>query len=114
MLIIAILLAAAPVPAITAELRAEAPYLACAAQEADGAAASAATIQTIQANAQTKCETWLEQNVENSLVAVGASKARDADWARERLRTGLRTAFLTVIERRVTAQRQAVAGAPTR
>jgi hypothetical protein len=113
MIVIALLLAAAQ-PAITAELRAEAPYLACAADEADGAAASTATIQTIEANARTKCETWLEQNVENSLVAIGASKARDADIARERLRAGLRTALLKVIEGRVTAQRQAVAGAPGR
>ena len=114
MIVIAMMLAAAPLPAVTAELRAEAPYLACAAEEADGAASSTATIPAIQATAQAKCETFLERNVETSLIAIGASKARDADSAREGLRTGLRKALLTVIERRVSARRQDAAAAPAR
>jgi hypothetical protein len=114
LILVAMMLAAATVPAVTPELRAEAPYLACAAEEADGAAASTATVQAVQASARTKCETYLEQNVENSLVAIGASQARDADMAREQLRAGLRTALLRVIEGRVTARRQESAGAPRR
>lgn len=93
-------------PAVIAELRADAPYLACAADEADRSFASAATIAAIQASAEARCEALLEQNVETSLVTIGAAGSRDADNARAQIRAGLRQSLLVLVERRVAAQRQ--------
>ena len=59
-----------PATASAADPRAQSPYLACGADEADRSFESKRPIATLQERAAKKCEPLLEANVAKSLAAI--------------------------------------------
>ena len=104
-----------PAAALAADPRAQSPYLACGADEADRSYKSSKPIATLQERAAKKCEPMLEANVNNSLAAMvtgpspsgveytQAEKLALKDMLREKLRHDLST----IVENRVTFHRAA-------
>jgi hypothetical protein len=106
---------AALMPAMTAaqDPRAQSPYLACGADEADRSVKSKRSIARIQERAAGKCEPLLEANVANSLAAIvsqpspsGGEYAQAEKLAlKDMLREKLREDLTVIVENRVTFQR---------
>src|SRR5688500_105625 len=101
--LVALLAMCVPAGALAQDPRAQSPYLACGADEADRSFKSSKPIATLQERAAKKCEPLLEANVANSLAAIasapspGGGEYSQADklalkfMLREKLRAGLAT-----------------------
>ena len=112
-LVLAIVAVCVPAGASAADPRAQSPYLACGADEADRSFKSKKPIATLQERAAKKCDPQLEDNVANSLAAIvsgpspgggeysQAEKLALKDMLREKLRNDLGA----IVENRVTYHR---------
>jgi hypothetical protein len=114
MILFAALLSVCAAGASAQDPRAQSPYLACGADEADRASKSKKPIATLQDRAAKKCEPLLEANLANSLAAIvnagpspGGGEYSQAEMLalkfmlREKLRAGL----AAIVENRVTYHR---------
>ena len=105
----------APATAQAPDPRAQSPYLACAADEADRSFKSKKPIATLQERAAKKCDPLLEANVANSLAAIvkgpspnGGEYSQGEKLAiKDMLREKLRNDLSAIVENRVTFHRAA-------
>jgi hypothetical protein len=108
---------AVPAVAQAPDPRAQSPYLACAADEADRSFKSKKPIATLQDRAAKKCDPLLEANVANSLAAMvsgpspnGGEYSQGEKLAlKDMLREKLRNDLSAIVENRVTFHRAAKA-----
>jgi len=103
-----------PAMVSAADPRAQSPYLACGADEADKSFRSKKPVAKLQERAAAKCEPFLEANVANSLAAIMAREQSPSggDYTlaeqlalKAMLRDKLRNGLLAIVENRVTYQR---------
>jgi hypothetical protein len=99
--------------ALAADPRAQSPYLACGADQADRSFKSKKPIATLQERAAKKCEPLLEANVANSLEVMvsgpspggGAYSQAEKLALKDMLREKLRNDLGAIVENRVTYHR---------
>lgn len=104
-----------PEMAQAADPRAQSPYLACGADEADRSFKSSKPILKLQERAAKKCEPMLEANVNNTLaVMVSGPSPSGAEYTqaeklalKDMLREKLRNDLSAIVENRVTYRRAA-------
>ena len=114
-LLVAAAAIAPPGAASAADPRAQSPYLACAADEADRAFKSKKPIAKLQERAAKKCDPLLEANVNNSLAVMvkgpspsGGEYSQGEKLAiKDMLREKLRNDLSMIVENRVTFHRAA-------